>query len=173
VSVVPGDPASLSACAATVRRVADGLAEHGDSLGAAVAELADGWGGREASRTRRRGDVVAAAAGTTAGALDQVSVVLQDHATDLADLLARARSLEGRAAAAGLELRDGRVVPTLGVAGEADAGEVREREAVAAAVQEEVDAVAARHARRRDWVLGVLRESTDELAAVSHALRRG
>ncbi len=173
MSAVPGDPASTSACASTVRAVAAGLGAHAEPLEAMVRELAEGWPGRVSATTRRRGQSLAAAAGTTAGALDAVAVVLQDHATDLAGLHARARRVGDRAAAAGLEVRDGRVVPRYGVAGEADADDDRRRAGVAAELQAELDAVAARHARRRDWVLGVLRSSTDELASVSRALRRG
>ncbi len=173
MSTVPGDPASTSACAHTVRAVASRLAEHAEPLDRAVRDLADGWPGRVSATTRRRGETLAAATDTTSSALERVSVVLQDHATDLADLHARARRVEERAAGAGLEVRDGRVVPRYGISGEADAADQRRREATASALQEELDAVAARHARRRDWLLGVLRESTDELATVSHALRRG
>jgi uncharacterized protein YukE len=173
VSAAPGDPASVSACASVVRSVATALEASGEPLAGSLRELADGWTGRVSATTRRRGEALAAAAGTTAVALDRVAVVLQDHATDLAELRARARRLEDRAAAAGLELRDGRVVPRYGVAGEADAAGDHRRAEVAAAVQEELDAVAARHARRRDWLVGVMRASTEELAAASRALRRG
>ena len=41
------------------------------------------------------------------------------------------------------------------------------------ALQAELDLVLAQHRRRRDWVLGVLRESTTTLAGVSHRLREG
>ncbi len=173
MSAVAGDPASTSACASTVRAVAAALAAHADPVADSVHELADGWPGRVSAATRRRGESLAAAAGTTAAALDAVAVVLQDHATDLADLHARARRVGERAAAGGLEVRDRRVVPRYGIAGEADAAGDRRRADTAAALQEELDAVTARHARRRDWVLGVLRSSTAELAGVSRALRRG
>ena len=51
--------------------------------------------------TRRRAADLAAATDTTAAQLDRVGRVLQDHATDLADLVARGRALTERARAAG------------------------------------------------------------------------
>ncbi len=173
MSIVPADPASTSACASTVRTVAARLDRPADPLAGAVRDAAHGWSGRVSAATRRRGEALAAATHTTASALERVSVVLQDHATDLADLHARARRLEARAADAGLEVRDGRVVPGYGISGEADAVAQHRRAATAATLQEELDAVTARHARRRDWLVGVLRASTHDLAAISHALRRG
>jgi hypothetical protein len=173
VSTVPGDPGSVSACAGTVRAVADRLARIGPPLGSAVAELADGWPGRASATTRRRGGSLAAAAGTTSAALERVAGVHLDHAPALADLGARARRAEDRAAAAGLAVRDGRVVPAYGVTGEADADGDRARAETAAALQRELDGLRALHARRRDWVLGVLLASSEELSGVSHALRRG
>ncbi len=173
MSTVPGDPASVSACASTATTVARGLAAQEGPLTAAFADLAQGWPGRVSATTRRRGASLAAAAGTTAAELDRVATALQDHATDLADLLARARRVEGRAAAAGLEVRDGRVVPGYRGLAEADAHAAGERERTAAALQAELDTVLALHARRRDRLLGVLRTSGNELAAVSRALRRG
>ena len=98
--------------------------------------------------------------------------MLQDHATDLADLVARARVLEERARAAGLEVRDGRVEIGWGVTGAADAEADRSRAATQAALQAELDLVLAQHQRRRDWVLGVLRDSTSALADVSHRAAR-
>jgi hypothetical protein len=99
--------------------------------------------------------------------------VLQDHATDLADLVARARALEERARAAGLEVRDGRVERAWGVTGAADADADRAREASRGALQADLDLVLAQHTRRRDWVLDVLRGSTRALGEVSHGLRQG
>ena len=93
--------------------------------------------------------------------------------TDLADLVARARVLEERARAAGLEVRDGRVEIGWGVTGAADAEADRSRAATRAALQAELDLVLAQHQRRRDWVLGVLRDSTSALADVAHRRRGG
>ena len=173
MSVVPGDPASLSACAGTARSVAERLADHATGVRTASEALGEGWTGRTSATTRRRTADLAAATDATAGQLDRVGRVLQDHATDLADLVARARVLEERARAAGLEVRDGRVEIGWGVTGPADAEADRSRAATRAALQSELDLVLAQHQRRRDWVLGVLRDSTTALSDLSHRLRGG
>jgi hypothetical protein len=173
VSVVPGDPASLSACAGTARSVAERLAEHATGVRTASDALAEGWAGRTSAATRRRTAVLAEATEAAAAQLDLVGRVLQDHSTDLADLLARGRVVEERAHAAGLEVRDGRVEIGWGVTGAADAGADRTRTMTQEGLQAELDLVLAQHVRRRDWVLGVLRDSTTSLADVSHGLRGG
>ncbi|PKW27146.1 hypothetical protein [Phycicoccus duodecadis] len=173
MTLVPGDPASLSACAVTVAAVARRLREGAAAAGPALADLGEGWGGRSSVALRRRGDSLVGAIATTADRLDDLGRVLQDHATDLAGLLARARALEERAMAAGLEVRDGRVLPPWGVLAEADAGTDRSRREAAAALQAELDLVLSQHRRRRDFVLRTLRASGETLAEVSHALRRG
>lgn len=173
MSVVPGDPASLSACAAAVAEVARRLAASGRALGPAVEELGDGWPGRASVATRRRGADIAAAAVTAAEELERVGRELQDRATDLADLVARGRRVEEGAAAAGLVVRDGRVVPAWGVRGEADAGAVADGDAAAERIAAELTLVLHQHRRRRDLLLADLRASTERLAALSHTLRRG
>ena len=173
MSVVPGDPASLSACARTVREVARRLDDHATGVRAAYRELGDGWTGRASVSARRAGGGLADATSATTAELDRVGRVLQDHATDLADLVARARVLEERARAAGLEVRDGRVERTWGVTGAADADADRARESLREALQADLDLVLAQHTRRRDWVLDVLRGSTRALGEVSHGLRQG
>ena len=171
MSIVPGDPASLSACAGTARSVAERLADHATDVRTASGALGEGWTGRTSAATRRRTTDLAAATDAAAGELDRVGRVLQDHATDLADLVARARVLAERARTAGLEMRDGRVELGWGVTGAADAEADRSRVATRAALQAELDLVLAQHQRRRDWVLGVLRDSPSALAHVSHGLR--
>ena len=173
VSVVPGDPASLSACAGTARSVAERLGDHATGVRTASDLLGVGWTGRTSASTRRRAADLAAATDTTAAQLDRVGRVLQDHATDLADLVARGRALAERARAAGLEVRDGSVEIGWGVTGAADADADRARAATRSALQAELDLVLAQHRRRRDWVLGVLRDSTTGLSDVSHRLRGG
>jgi hypothetical protein len=173
VSVVPGDPASLSACAGTARAVAERLGERAAGLRTASERLGEGWTGRSSATTRRRVALLAESVDAGAARLDHVGRVLQDHATDLAELVARARALEERARASGLELRDGRVVVGWGVTGPADARADRAREEARGALQSELDLVLAQHRRRRDWVLGVLRDSTTGLSDVSHRLRGG
>ena len=173
MTVVPGDPASLSACAGTARSVAERLATRAGGVRTASERCGQGWTGRTSASTRRGAARLADAALETAEQLDRVGRVLQDHATDLAELVARGRALEERAAAAGLVLRDGRVELGWGVTGTADATADRARDEVRAALQAELDLVLAQHRRRRDWVLGVLRESTTGLSGVSHRLRGG
>ncbi|MBM6400903.1 hypothetical protein [Phycicoccus sonneratiae] len=173
MTTVPGDPASLSACAATTAAVGRRLDALAQALGPEVAALGEGWPGRASVATRRRGGGLADAGAATADELVRVAGVLQDQASDLADLLARARAVEERAEAAGLVVRDERVVPAYGVRGEADAAAQRALTERATGLQAELDLVLAQHRRRRDFVLGVLRESTDRLAALSHGLRHG
>ena len=173
MSVVPGDPASLSACAGTARSVAERLGDHATGVRTASDLLGDGWAGRTSASTRRRAADLAAATDTTAAQLDRVGRVLQDHATDLADLVARGRALAERARAAGLEVRDGSVEIGWGVTGAADVDADRARAAARSALQAELDLVLAQHRRRRDWVLGVLRDSTTRLSDASHRLRGG
>lgn len=173
MTLVPGDPASLSACAVTVAAVARRLREGAASAGPALADLGEGWGGRSSVALRRRGDSLVGATTATADRLDDLARVLQDQATDLAGLQARARALEERAAAAGLEVCDGRVVPRLGVLAEAGGGADRSRRETAATLQSELDLVTSQHRRRRDFVLRTLRASGEALAEVSLSLRRG
>ena len=173
MSVVPGDPASLSACGRTVREVARRLEDDATGLRTASRELGEGWTGRTSAAVRRAGADLGDRLSQTGSELDRVGRVLQDHATDLADLVARARALEERAGTAGLEVRAGRVEQAWGVTGAADAGVDREREHARAALQADLDLVLAQHRRRRDWVLEVLRDSTTVLGEVSHRLRQG
>lgn len=172
MSIVPGDPASLSACGGTSRTVADRLAHHAAELRAAAELLREGWTGAASAATRRRTAGVADTTDAAAAELDRVGRVLQDHATDLADLVGRARLLEERAGSAGLDVRDGRVVAGWGVS-TADAAAERARDDTRATLQAELDLVLAQHERRRDWVLGVLRDSTGRLADLSRRLRAG
>ena len=109
MSVVPGDPASLSACASTARSVGHGLTGQASRVRATSRELAQGWTGRTSAGVRQRASGLADATDAAASELDRMGRVLQDHASDLADLVARGRAVEERARAAGLVVRDGRV----------------------------------------------------------------
>jgi len=171
VTLVPGDPASLSACAAVAHSVADQLAGRATGVRTASGLLAEGWTGRTSAATRRRAAHLAVATDACAAQLDTLGRVLQDHATDLADLVARARAVEERARAAGLDVRDGRVEVGWGVSGTADAQHDRARHEARDALQAELDLVLSQHRRRRDWVLGVLHDSTTALSDLSHRLR--
>jgi hypothetical protein len=87
--------------------------------------------------------------------------------------VARARAIEERARAAGLEVREGRVEIGWGVTGPADADADGARAVTRVALQAELDLVLAQHVRRREWVLGVLRDSNTGLSDLSHRLRGG
>ena len=173
MSVVAGDPASVSAGAGPARSVAERRGGRASGVRTASERVGDGWSGRSSAATRRRAADLAAATEATAAQLERVGLVLQDHATDLADLVARARALTERAAAVGLDGREGRVEIGWGVTGTADAKADRAREATRVSLQAELDLVLAQHRRRRDWVLGVLRDSTTALSDLSHGLRGG
>ena len=147
MSVVPGDPASLSACASTARSVGHGLTGQASRVRATSRELAQGWTGRTSAGVRQRASGLADATDAAASELDRMGRVLQDHASDLADLVARGRAVEERA--------------------RVELGMIR------TALQADLDLVLAQHRRRRDWVLEVLRDSTTDLAGVSHKLRGG
>ena len=130
---------------------------------AASEQLGEGWTGRTSAATRRRAAGLALATDTCAAQLDSLGRVLQDHATDLADLVARpgpSRSGPVRPAsrcATGGSRWDGasRAPPTRTPTSRAETRE---------ALQAELDLVLAQHRRRRDWVLGVLRDSTSALS---------
>lgn len=173
MSVVPGDPASLSACASTARSVGHGLAGQASRVRATSRELAQGWTGRTSAGVRQRASGLADATDAAASELDRMGRVLQDHASDLADLVARGRRIEEQAREAGLEVRDGRVELGWGVTGTADVAADHDRARVQATLQGDLDLVLAQHQRRRDWVLAALRSSSATLAEISHDLRRG
>jgi hypothetical protein len=171
--LVPGDPASLSACGATATRSAARLAADAERVRAAYRVLGDGWPGRASVTARRAGAAVADAAGAVATELGAGGAALQELATDLADLAARARQVGDRASALGLEVREGRVELPWGLTGEASASAAAAREAERRALQEELDVVRTLARRRRDRLLAVLGVSTGRLAAVSERLRAG
>ena len=155
----PGIPVGVRGHRARGRRAA-GRARDRRAYGIR-ASRAKGWTGRASATTRRRARRwLAEATDATPAQLDRVGRVLQDHATDLADLVARARASRSAPGRRGSSVRDGRVELAWGVTGTADAEADRAREAARAALQAELDLVLAQHRRRRDWVLGVLRDST-------------
>ncbi|MGL5864587.1 MAG: hypothetical protein ACRCYX_01775 [Dermatophilaceae bacterium] len=173
MTIVPGDPGSMSSAAATVRAVAERMTAQAAALSDARAGLDDDWPGSLAAATQRRAAALGAAASTTAAELDRIGRALQEHSTDLADLVARGRALEARASSAGLAVRDGRVVPAWGVVGEADAGTARERDILTGALQAELDHVLVQFRRRRDRLTSVIDTSGSALAQVSQRLRQG
>jgi len=173
MTVVPGDPASLSACAGTTQRLSADLASLGVGIRADVEALEGQWRGRSSVQVRQHASSLAGATETAALELGRVGRVLQDHSTELAELVARARTISERAAAAGLEVRGAEVAVAYGVTGTADLEQSRARDQLRAELQADLSLVLAQHRRRRDWVLGVLRDSSTTLAALSHGLRQG
>ncbi len=173
MTVVPGDPASLSACAGTTQRVAADLASQVGGIRGDVEALGDQWRGRSSAQVRQHASSLADATEAAAAELARVGRVLQDHSTELAELVARARVVSERAAAAGLEVRGAEVVVAFGVTGTADLEQARARGQVQAGLQADLSLVLAQHRRRRDWVLGVLRDSSSTLATLSRGLREG
>lgn len=115
-----GDPASLSALAATLRRTAVVLRADGEGLDHAREDATPGWTGPASVATRRRVATLGAAATTTATALDDCGRGLQLAATELSASIARLRALEEEATAAGLQVRDGTVGRSWGITGVAD-----------------------------------------------------
>lgn len=120
-----GDPASMSALGASLRRTAVRLAEDAERLADASAQASPGWSGPRAAGLRRRVDTVTTHTDGVAAALDDVGRALQLAATDLATAIAQLRELEASASGLGLQVRDGSVTRGWGITGVADAGAVR------------------------------------------------
>lgn len=170
-SLVPGDPASLSALGASASRASRELAAACEASGTAYASLKDGWGTSTSVRVRKEGRRALDALTVGGRHIQAVGVAIQSYAVELSALQARARAALDEAAAAGIVVEDGRARLAWGVTGEADSAATRERTAAVASVQAEIDAVAAQHRRRRDRFLAEVTASTTELESVARALR--
>ncbi|MGO4243628.1 WXG100 family type VII secretion target, partial [Janibacter sp. RAF20_2_2] len=72
-----GDPASVSALGATLRRTALELTAHADRVRATLDDASPGWTGPRAVATRQRVDRVAASAAASAATLDECARSLQ------------------------------------------------------------------------------------------------
>jgi hypothetical protein len=112
------------------------------------------------------------AVSTTAAELDRIGSALQAHASDLAEALADRRALLARAATAGLEERQGQLVPRWGVTGLADGRATTEQEATRAALQSELDHVTSMLRQRRARLAKAVAASTVALADQAEGLRR-
>ena len=121
-----GDPASISALAATLRRTAVRVAADRERVGAARDDAAAGWSGVRSTHVRHRIDLAVSQAAVIAAALDEVGHGLHTAATELAATIADLRTLEDEAAAAGLEVRDGTVTKGWGITGVADSDAVED-----------------------------------------------
>ncbi len=170
-TLVPGDPGSLSAAGALLVRTAAVLSSDASELRDAYADLGRQWGGPRSVALRRRADLLVAAGEELAATFHRVGTALQEHATDLAELAARARAATERARLEGLEVRDGRVELGYGVRGEASAELAARREERRAGLQAELDVVRTQLARRRARLLAVLAATGPGLTAAATALR--
>lgn len=174
---LPGDPASCSQAGGAMRSLASRLRVVGrrahEAAGSTRSRERDlARPGAAELRVGRRIDVVDRAAATATQELDRVGRALQDFATDLAELHAQYHRLAGRAAAAGLRVVDGSLVPAWGVAGVADPQAVTTQEAVRSSLQPELEAVLRSVAARRQRLLTVLREGQGRVDHHRAALRR-
>lgn len=121
-----GDPASISALAASSAAASLRLAREAEQVAAALEEAERGepggrWTGRAALEHRRRSRAVAQTLAGTAQTLRQVAQTLQQGAAEMAEPLAELGRVEERAAAHGLAVRDGMVARTWGITGVVDA----------------------------------------------------
>ncbi|MEI2764873.1 MAG: hypothetical protein V9F82_04160 [Dermatophilaceae bacterium] len=144
---VPGDPASCSLLGGALRSAAAALAQ-------ALADVPpSGW-------TR---DV-----GSTVETLDRAGALLQVHAQELAEVAAARRRLAERVDAAGLTLRDGRVVEP---SGPVPVQVARSRLAAVTELQEHAGRLASRLGRARAGLTRALEQACVDLESVSTRMR--
>jgi hypothetical protein len=170
-----GDPGSCSQAGGSLRRLASRLesaATRAERTSGEVAPGSEPWTGRVARDLGRRQRALVDAARATSAQLDRVGSALQEHSSDLAEALQELRDLEGRAAAAGLRVVDGRVELQWGVAGVADAGDTAARHDLRDELQTRVDRVLLLLARRRARVAEALEAARQALADEAAAVRR-
>lgn len=166
-----GDPASMSALGAALRRHAVQLAADGERLSSGLDAASPGWRGPRATGTRRRASTVAAQTRTIAASLDEVGRALQEAATDLAATIAHLRELEDAASALGLEVREGAVTKGWGITGVADAAAVHDEDRCRQRLQERVHQAVTTLGRRRAHLGEELARAADLLAQSSAELR--
>jgi len=168
---VPGDPASLSALAASASRASRELAAACETSGTAYASLREVWGTSTSVRVRKEGRRALDALTVGGRHTEAVGAAIQSYAVELSELRARARAVLDEAAAEGIVVEDGRARLAWGVTGEADPETTRGRTEAVSRVQAGLDAVASHHRRRRDRFLVEVAASTAELEALARALR--
>lgn len=166
-----GDPASMSALGASLRRTAVLLAADGERLAAGLDRAAPGWRGPRSVELRRRTGVTAAQTRAIASALDDAGRSLQTAATDLAAAIAHLRELEGAAAAMGLEVREGAVTKGWGITGVADADALQDEDRQRTRLQERVHQAVTTLGRRRARLTDDLTRAAELLAQASVELR--
>jgi hypothetical protein len=172
---VRGDPASCSQAGGALRRLAARLRVAPGPTLAALRQDAGAVPARPGpvlGHARRQVDALDDATSDLVAQLDRIGSALQAHATDLAEAVAQARGVVGRAEAAGLRVHDGRVAPAWGVTGVADQDASAARAATAASLQAELDRVVAVLGRRRRRLTAVLSDSTGVLTDRALRLRR-
>lgn len=166
-----GDPASMSALGATLRRTALALAADGERLTSGLEAAAPGWTGPRSVHLRRRAGTVATQTRSVAATLDQVGRSLQTAATELAEAVGHLRELEDAATALGLEVREGMVTRGWGITGVADAAAVHDEDRQRERLQERVHLAVTTLGRRRARLADELSRASDLLARSSADLR--
>jgi hypothetical protein len=169
---IAGDPGSCSQLGGALRLLAARLRTDGIPLHRALEPRDVPRGGAAVTRARRRSGLVDTAVSTAAAELDRIGSALQAHAGDLAEAMADQRALLERAARAGLEEREGQLVPRWGVTGLADGRATTEQEATRATLQSELDHVASMLRQRRSRLAKAVAASSAALADRAGGLRR-
>lgn len=154
-----GDPASMSALGATLRRTALALAADGERLTSGLEAAAPGWTGPRSVHLRRRAGTVATQTRSVAATLDQVGRSLQTAATELAQV------------PDGLEVREGMVTRGWGITGVADPATVHDEDRQRERLQERVHLAVTTLGRRRARLADELSRASDLLARSSADLR--
>lgn len=172
MTALQGDPASCSQAGGSLRRLAARLRQDAASADTAAYQLRSHWSGRASLGARQRQDRLTAAVAVTVQALDRSGAALQEHATDLAEALQKFRAVQERAADAGLQVLDGRLVPAWGVSGVADAEGTATREGVRAALQSDLDLVLLQLGRRRARVAAAANAARRTLQETATSLRQ-
>lgn len=171
-AAVQGDAGTCSTAGGSLLRAATRMNQEALTVAAVSSDLSEHWSGRAAVRARERATRLADGLQAAAEVLERVGRALQDHASDLADAVARVHAIESTADTAGLRVVDRRVLPAWGVVGEADrVGEVR-REELRARLQRDLDLALLQVDRRRRRLAATAEAGRQRLADVSSALRR-
>lgn len=167
-----GDPASISALGASLRRTAVRLSADGEDLASALADATPGWRGPRSVQLRQRAATTAEQTNAVASALDEVGRSLQGAAADLSTAIASLRELEDAAAALGLEVREGAVTKGWGITGVADPAAVRVEDDRRERLQERVHQSVTTLGRHRARLTKDLARAHDLLARAGDELRR-
>ena len=172
MTALGGDPATCSSAGGSLVRAAARLDRDAGALRALVQDLGTHWSGRASVRARQRTDALADSLDDAAAVLGRLGRAMQEHASDLADAVGRARHVEVEASAAGLVVADDRLVVPWGVTGEADpVGEAR-REEERVRLQQSLDLALVQVDRRRRRLAAAAEAGRQHLAEVSAGLRR-